>query len=84
MKRQMEGNDQQRKAAARDARDAGERPSERGATLGASKQRKDVPASASHQERVETTREGKANPGPQDQARPGNRDTDPKREGDWI
>lgn len=82
MKKQMEGNEEQRRAAAREAREQGQKPSEVGATLGASKQRKEVPKSASHQERVETTREGKVNPGPQDQARPGGRDEDPRREDD--
>lgn len=84
VKRKMEGNEEQRRAAAREAKADGKLPSEVGATLGASKQRKKVPKKASHQERVETTREGKVNPGPQDQARPGNRDEDPKREGDWT
>ena len=84
MKKQMEGDNAQRRAAAREAREDGAAPSERSATLGASKQPKKVAKDASHQERVETTREGKVNPGPQDQARPGNRDEDPKREGDWT
>lgn len=84
MKKQMEGNNEQRRAAARKAREEGELPSERGATLGASKQHKKVPKNASHQERVETSREGKANPGSQDEARPGNREVDPKRTGDWT
>ena len=84
MKRQMEGDNGQRRAAAREAREQGERPSERSATLGASKQEKQVDSDASHQERVETPREGKANPGPKHQARPGNRDEDPKRSGDWT
>lgn len=82
--KKMEGDDTQRRAAARKAREEGESPSERSATLGASKQRKQVPKSASHQDRVETSREGKVNPGNQDQARPGNRDRDPKRTGDWT
>ena len=84
MKKQMEGNPEQRRAAAREAKAEGLAPSEVGATLGASKQPKEVEKGASHQERVETTREGKANPGGDDQARPGNRDVDPKREGDWT
>lgn len=82
MKKQMEGNPEQRRAAARAAKEQGLKPSEIGATLGASKQTKKVEQGASHQERVETTREGKNNPGRDDQARPGSRDVDPNREGD--
>jgi hypothetical protein len=40
MKKQTEGNEEQRRAAARDARAQGTSPSAEGATLGASKQRK--------------------------------------------
>jgi hypothetical protein len=78
--RQMEGDNEQRRDAAREARRAGQKPSEEGATLGASKQRKEASRSQSHQERLEQTHEGKA-AGSQsdDQARPGNRDADPKR-----
>lgn len=79
MKKQMEGNEEQRRAAARAAKEQGKKPSEVGATLGASKQPKKVEKNASHQERVETTHEGKVNPGPQDRARPGNREVDPSR-----
>lgn len=84
MKRPMEGDEDQRRAAARDARALGKRPSEERATLGASRQRKEVSRKASHQERVEGPREGKANPGPRSKARPGNRDEDPKRGRDWT
>lgn len=84
MKKQMEGNNEQRRAAAREARRTGSTASEQSETLGASKQRKKVPKRASHQERVETPREGKAQPGPRHQARPGNRDVDPKRTSDWT
>jgi hypothetical protein len=40
MKKHMESNEEQRRAAARDARAHGANPSAEGATLGASKQRK--------------------------------------------
>ncbi|MBA3891191.1 MAG: hypothetical protein H0X64_11750 [Gemmatimonadaceae bacterium] len=80
MKKQMEGNEEQRRAAAREARENGNAPSEVGATLGASKQLKRVERSASPQERLETSREGKANPGSGDQSKPGSRDRDPRRE----
>ncbi|MGH7475044.1 MAG: hypothetical protein ACRELD_02030 [Longimicrobiales bacterium] len=57
--RKMEGNEQQRRDKARDAREAGERPSERSATRGASKQRKHLGNKAGHREKLETIREGK-------------------------
>ena len=84
MKKQMEGNNEQRRAAAREARRTGSTASEHRETLGASKQRKKMPKRAPHQERVETAREGKAHPGTKHQARPGSRDVDPKRESDWT
>ena len=79
--RSSEGNNEQRRQKAKQARDEGKRPSEVGATLGASKQRKEAKPGASHQERVELSHEGKANPEPGDRARPGNRAKDPNREG---
>ena len=82
-KQQMEGNEEQRRKAAREARAEGKAPSEVGATRGASKQRKEASEGASHQERLEQTHEGKQQPPPGDQARPGNRDEDPKRTNDW-
>lgn len=81
--RNMEGDNEQRRKAAREAREQGKRPSEVGATLGASKQRKEVPKSASHEERLEARGEGKRGPGTSGKPRPGNRDTDPKRTNDW-
>jgi hypothetical protein len=81
--RNMEGDSEQRRKAARQARKEGKRPSEVGATLGASKQRKETKRSASHQERVETKREGKRGAGASGKPRPGNRDTDPKRTNRW-
>ena len=81
--RNMEGDNEQRRRAAREARNKGKRPSEVGATLGASKQRKEVRAKASHEERVATKGEGKRGPGTAGKPRPGNRDTDPKRTNRW-
>jgi hypothetical protein len=81
--RNMEGDSTQRRRAARAARAEGKRPSEVRATLGASKQRKETKRSASHQERVETKREGKAGAGTRGKPRPGNRATDPKRTNRW-
>lgn len=82
--REMEGDNEQRRAAAREARERGEKPSEVGATQGASKQRKEAPANASHQEKMELKHEGKqGKQKPGEEARPGNRDTDPKRTNDW-
>jgi hypothetical protein len=81
--RNMEGDSEQRRRAAREARAAGKRPSEVGVTLGASKQRKEVKRKASHQERVETKRQGKPGAGTSGKPRPGNRETDPKRTNRW-
>ncbi len=81
--RQVEGNAEQRRAAARAARAQGKRPSEVGATLGASKQRKEAKRGASHQERLEQKHEGKRSQRSDSRARPGNRDADPKRTNRW-
>ena len=81
--RNMEGDNEERRRAARDARESGKRPSEVGKTLGASKQRKETKRSASHQERVDTKSEGKRGAGTSGKPRPGNRDTDPKRTDRW-
>lgn len=81
MKRQVEGNNEQRRAAAREAKEQGKSPSEMGATTGASKQLHSVGKDASHQERLEAKNRGKAQNTRQgkDKPRPGNRDEDPKR-----
>jgi hypothetical protein len=81
--RNMEGDNEQRRRAAREARAEGKRPSEVSATLGASKQRKETRRNASHQERVETKREGKSGARTSGKPRPGNRETDPKRTDRW-
>jgi hypothetical protein len=81
--RQMEGDAEQRRAAAREARREGKRPSEVSATLGASKQRKESKRGASHQERLEMRAEGKQGARGVSRARPGNRERDPKRTSRW-
>ena len=81
--RQMEGGDEERRRKAREARRQGKRPSEMGATLGASKQRKEAKRSASHQERLDLKGEGKRGTRSTGRARPGNRDADPKRTNRW-
>jgi len=81
--RNMEGDENQKRAAAREAKAQGKKPSEMSATTGASKQRKSAPSNATHQEKMDLKHEGKQ-PGRQEQdrerARPGNRETDPGRD----
>jgi len=79
--RKMEGDENQRRRLASKARAEAKAPSEVGATLGSSKQRKEAKPGASHQERLELSHEGKANPEPGQRARPGSREKDPNREG---
>jgi hypothetical protein len=81
--RQMEGDANQRRAAARKAKEQGKRPSEVSATLGASKQRKDAKGGASHSERSEQRAEGKRGANTSGKLRPGNRAADPKRTSRW-
>jgi hypothetical protein len=81
--RQMEGGNEERRRKAREARRQGKRPSEMGATLGASKQRKEARGGASHQDRLDLRGEGKRDTRSTGRARPGNRDTDPKRTSRW-
>ena len=84
--RNLEGDNEQRRAAAREAREQGKKPSEVGATLGASKQLKSAPNDASHQEKMDLKGEGKASRGgtsaSAQKPRPGNREVDPKRDDD--
>ena len=76
--KQMGGNNEQRRAAAKEAREEGKSASEVGASQGANKQRTEASNDMSHQEKIDLKREGK-----QDQltentpeARPGSRDED--------
>ncbi len=83
--KQMEGSEEQKQAAAREARSQGKSASEVGATSGASKQRTEAQAGDSHQERLDLKREGKRDQlsGTDNaaEARPGSRDNDtPDRE----
>lgn len=81
--KKMEGNEQQKRGAAKEAREAGEDPSAVGATTGSSKQRQEAAGNASHQERIDLKREGKQDVIQQNtpEARPGSRDSDtPDRE----
>lgn len=81
--KKMEGDNKQRRAAARDARDQGKTASEVGASTGASKQRTVADDNASHQQRLDLKREGKHDVIIQNtpEARPGSRDADtPDRE----
>src|SRR4051812_21357726 len=82
--RDMEGDNRQRRAAARDARADGRKPSEVGATLGASKQLKSAKGGQSHQERTDQKREGKPSAGTSGKPRPGSREVDPKRTNRWT
>lgn len=63
MKKQMEGDNDQRRAAAADARDEGRSASEDGATTGASKQRRKLGSDAEHEERLRGSAQGKQQPG---------------------
>lgn len=81
--KQMQGDNKQRRAAAKDAREQGKAASEVGASKGASKQRTEADNNASHQQRLDLKREGKHDVIIQNtpEARPGSRDSDtPDRE----
>jgi hypothetical protein len=82
--RRMEGSEEQKQAAAREAREQGKLPSEVRATTGATKQRQDAPDNASHQEKMDLKHEGKRGGSKaserDEHARPGNRETDPGRD----
>lgn len=59
VRKKMEGDEEQRRAAAREAERAGERPSARGATTGASKQRAHMTDSLTHEEKQASLGQGK-------------------------
>ena len=59
MRKQMEGDNRQRRKAARQAKDDGLMPSEAGVTTGASKQQRHLKNDSSHHERVENLDRGK-------------------------
>lgn len=62
MRKQTEGDNQRRRAAARDARRHGDAPSERGVTTGASKQRRHLGNEAEHDEKIAGPGWGKQDP----------------------
>ena len=76
--KQMGGNEEQRRQAAKEARREGKSASEVGASTGADKQRVEAKRGDSHQERIDLKREGKQDVIAQDtpEARPGSRDSD--------
>lgn len=81
--KKMEGNEQQKRQAAREAREEGKSPSEMGATTGASKQRTEASGGMTHQQKLDLKREGKHDVIGENtpEARPGSRDSDtPDRE----
>lgn len=60
VRKKVEGDEEQRRAAARDAERAGERPSSRSTTTGASKQRTHMGAhEATHEEKIAAQHRGK-------------------------
>lgn len=59
MKRQMEGDNEERRKKARQAREEGKSPSAEQVTTGASKQRHHQPRSEDHDTKVERLRAGK-------------------------
>jgi len=76
--KKMEGNEEQKRQAARDAREEGKSASEIGASTGGSQQRTEAGDNMSHQERLDLKREGKPDQITEDtaEARPGSRDAD--------
>jgi hypothetical protein len=76
--KKREGNEEQRRQKAREAKRAGQLPSEQGATQGASKQRKHLPHDEDHVEKLQSTRQRKqpvvghdvSTPGPRPRSRP--------------
>lgn len=76
--KKMEGDEEQKRQAARDAREEGKSAGEVGASTGGSQQRTEARGSMSHQERLDLKREGKPDQITEDTpaARPGSRDSD--------
>ena len=71
--RAMEGDNEQRRHAAKKARDAGLTPSEAGVTTGASKQLKQAKQGDDHEEKLAKSHRGKANRDHNDEPRPRSR-----------
>ncbi|HZC53449.1 MAG TPA: hypothetical protein VE441_13255 [Mycobacterium sp.] len=57
--KKMEGNERQRRAAARQARAEGTKPSASSVTTGASKQRHHLPRQDDHEEKIDAPLQGK-------------------------
>jgi hypothetical protein len=76
--KQMEGDNKQRRAAAKKARDEGKSASEIGASTGASQQRAKADSKMSHQEKLDLQRQGKQDVIRENtpEARPGSRDAE--------
>lgn len=70
MGKQMEGDNQQRRAAAREAREAGDRPSEHGMTTGGSKQPSRADVDADQLDRLAEIQKGEAKQAGRDVPRP--------------
>jgi hypothetical protein len=78
MGKQMEGDNRERRKAAKQARDEGLTASEVGASTGSSKERTRAAEGMTHQEKLDLKREGKHKVIRQNtpEARPGSRDPD--------
>jgi hypothetical protein len=76
--KQMEGDNKQRRAAAKKARDEGKSASEIGASTGASQQRAKADSKMTHQEKLDLQRQGKQDVIRENtpEARPGSRDAE--------
>ena len=77
-RKETEGDNRQRRAAAKEAREQGLSASEAGASLGSTKQQAESGDGDTHQERIDLKREGKQRPIAQrtSAARPGSRDAE--------
>lgn len=78
---QMDGDNEERRALATAARDAGKQASEIGASTGASQQRAEADPEMTHQQRLDLEREGKHNvlSANTPEARPRSRDDDSEK-----
>lgn len=76
--KKMEGSEEQKRQAVRDAREEGKSASEIGATTGGSQQRTEARGDMSYQQRLDLKREGQPDQLTEDtpEARPGSRDAD--------
>jgi hypothetical protein len=72
--KKMEGNEEERRKKAREARRHGKLPSEEGVTMGASKQRHHLPRDEDHAEKLQAIHKGKVPTVSPPEPRPGSRD----------